>query len=299
MTGLDSLRVGVVTGERKPELTAGARELVAALRERGATAVPVVWTDDENWADLDVAVLRSCWDYHEQVDAFRAWLETLECADVTLLNPPSVVRWNVHKFYLRELADAGVPVLDTAYVATASDTSLRGVLDARGWTDAVVKPAVGTSSANTWRTSRATAPADQPRFETMVDAGDVLVQRFALEIEAGEPSFVFLGGEFSHAWLGLPAEDDFRAHPSFGGTTTAFDPDEHLVEQAAAVLQTAHEVLDVDAAALPYARVDGVVRDDELRLLELELVEPHLGLGYGEDAVPRFADAIEAASGVT
>ena len=295
MTELDTRRVGIVTGERKPELTAGARELVGELEERGASAGPVLWTDPEDWAAYDVAVLRSCWDYYEQVEAFREWLTTLEDAGVTLLNPPSAVRWNLHKLYLRELADAGVPVPETAFVDGGSEATLREVLDARGWRDAVVKPAVGTSSANTWRTSLASAGDDQQRFVSMVDAGDVLVQRYVHEIEDGEPSFVLFGGAFSHAWRGVPADDDFRTHPNFGGTTTSYDPDEHLVEQATDVLQTACDLLDVDTADLPYTRVDGVERDGEFLLMELELVEPHLGLGYGEGSVRRFADAIETA----
>ena len=79
------------------------------------------------------------------------------------------------------------------------------------------------------------------------------------------------------------------------GPTTSYDPDAHLVEQAADALRTACDLLDVDTVDLPYARVDGVERDGEFLLLELELVEPHLGLGYGEGSVRRFADAIETA----
>ncbi|MDH5019673.1 hypothetical protein [Halobacterium rubrum] len=36
------------------------------------TAGPAVWTDDdESRADLDVILLRSCWDYHEPIDDSR------------------------------------------------------------------------------------------------------------------------------------------------------------------------------------------------------------------------------------
>lgn len=295
MADLDGFRVGVVTGERKPELTPGARDLVAEFERRGATAGPVLWTGDEDWAAFDVLLLRSCWDYHEAIDAFRAWLDAVEAADVAVLNPVSVLRWSVHKSYLSDLAGAGVPVLPTAVVERGSGRSLPAVMDEHGWSEAVVKPAVGTSSAGTWRVSRAAAPACADRFRAAVAGGDVLVQRFAPEIADGERSLVFLGGEFGHAMRRWPAADDFRAHPAYGGEVAAYDPAPGTVEQAAAVLATARDLLDVPPRALPYARVDGVLRAGEFRLMELELVEPHLGLGRAEGAVARLADAVEAA----
>jgi glutathione synthase/RimK-type ligase-like ATP-grasp enzyme len=295
MPGLDSLRVGVVTGPRNPDLTAGARELVAEFERRGATAAPAVWTDDdeENWPDFDVLLLRSCWDYHERIDDFRDWLETVEEAGVTVLNPPDAVRWNVHKFYLRDLADAGVPVLETAFVERGSDRRLEGVLADRGWAEAVVKPAVATSSAGAWRASR--ADPDEQRFEDAVAAADTLVQRFAPEIRDGERSLAFFGGEFAHAARRLPASDDFRAHHRFGGDSTRYDPAEETVEQAAGALAAARDHLGVSATGLPYARVDGVLRDGRFVLMELELVEPYLWLGEADGAVEGLADAVEAA----
>jgi len=294
MTDLDSLRMGVVTGPRTPGLTDGARELVAEFGRRGATAGPAVWTDeDEDWSAHDVLLLRSCWDYHERVDAFREWLAAAEAAGATVLNPPDVVRWNVHKFYLRDLADAGVPVLETAFVERGSDHSLAGILDDRDWTEVVVKPAVATSSTGAWRASR--DDPDEARFEQAVAAGDTLVQRFAPEIRDGERSLSFLGGEFAHAARRTPASDDFRAHHRYGGESALYEPADSTVEQAASALAAARTHLGVSAADLPYARVDGVLRDGRFRLMELECVEPYLWLGEADGAVAGLADAVEAA----
>jgi hypothetical protein len=43
-----------------------------------------------------------------------------------------------------------------------------------------------------------------------------------------------------------------------------------------------------------YARVDGVERDGRLVLMELELIEPHLFLGWDADATGRLAVALGA-----
>jgi hypothetical protein len=41
-----------------------------------------------------------------------------------------------------------------------------------------------------------------------------------------------------------------------------------------------------------YCRIDAVVRNDKLVLMELELIEPELFLGLAEGAAERFAKAI-------
>jgi len=293
---LDSTRVGIVTGPRVPELTEGGRQLAAELEARGANAQPVVWPTDDH-RDLDVAVVRSCWDYHERIDDFRAWLDALADADVTVLNPLAAVRWNVHKFYLRDLAAAGVPVLETAFVDAGGDTRLPDVLDERGWEDAVVKPAVGTSSTDTWRTNRDDAADHQERFASMGSDGDLLVQRFAPEIRDGERSLVFFGGAFSHAFRRDPAAGDFRAHPAFDATITQYEPAASTIEDASTALAAVDDAVGVAPSALPYARVDGVLRDGEFVLMELELVEPWLGLDRVDGASEWLADTIEDALG--
>jgi hypothetical protein len=59
-------------------------------------------------------------------------------------------------------------------------------------------------------------------------------------------------------------------------------------------------IADAEAvmAAVPgnplYARVDGVERADRLMLMELELIEPHLFLGWDASAAARFATVVTA-----
>ncbi|WP_327051197.1 ATP-grasp domain-containing protein [Halomicrococcus gelatinilyticus] len=294
-----SLRVGVVTGEDAPDLTENGRSVLSALRDRGLAAEPVVWTDDAvDWTTFDVALVRSCWGYHARIDAFRDWLDAVEDAGTTLLNPGDVVRWNVHKFYLRDLEATGVPVVPTTWVEQGSDADLAELLRDEGWREAVVKPAVGTSSVGTWRTSLADAADDQGRFAAAVADGDLLVQAFAPEVFDGERSLVFFGGEYSHAVRCVPAEGEFRSHPDYGGTVEPHDPPQALVDDAAAVLRAARSVLGVDPVDLPYARVDGIVRGGEFRLMELELVEPYLNLDVPERGPAALADAVVDALGV-
>lgn len=293
MTATSPARIGIVTDENWPELTDSDSRLAEALDARGHSVEPVIWHDDSiEWEAFDLLVVRSCYQYYTAPEAFREWLETVEADGPPLVNPVSVIRWNMHKFYLRELDEAGVPVLETAFIESGTDTQLADILEERGWESAVVKPAIGTSSTGAWRTTRESAAADQSRFESDLADGDRLVQAFAPEIADGERSLVFIDGTFSHAWRSIPAEGEFRSHSNYGGHSEVYDPPASIVDQAGAVLDTARELTAQTDSPVAYARVDGVERDGRFVLMELELVEPYLGLGRDDEAADRLANAV-------
>ncbi len=132
------------------------------------------------------------------------------------------------------------------------------------------------------------AAGDQARLGELLRAGDVMVQPFVSEVrDRGEWSILFLGGQLSHAVLKRPAEGDYRVQWEFGGSAVTMAPPPTLVADAEAVM-----------AAVPgdpvYARVDGVERDGHLVLMELELIEPHLFLGWHAGAATRLAASIGA-----
>lgn len=287
-------RLGIVTGSAAPDLTENGKSLATELRRRGFSVSPVVWSDsDVKWAEFDAVLIRSCWEYHTQPTAFREWLRTIDDLDITVQNPIDVIRWNLHKFYLRDLAENGVSILPTAWVERGSDTDLETVIRSEDWNDAVVKPAIGTSSSDVWRTTLGDAADYQGKFDRLLANNDVLIQEYAPEISNGERSLVFFCGRLSHATRSIPADGDFRAHPNYGGTSDPYEPTYEIVEDAATVLQFACDHLGIDPTDLPYARVDGIERNGEFVLMELELIEPYLSLDTATEAFPTFADAIE------
>ncbi len=276
--------IAFVTYAAAPEGTADDRLALAPLAARGIRAVPAVWDDaGVDWAAFDAIVVRSTWDYFHHLDRFRAWIAARDRAGVPLFNAAAIMLANVDKTYLRGLERAGVPVVPTAWPGAGS--RLADVLAAQGWAEAVVKPAVSGGAFETWRVAAAEADAHQHRFAALLARGDVLVQPFLPQIAGGEVSLVYFDGRFSHALVKTPRAGDFRVQPQHGGQQQAYRPSAALVAQGAALL-----------AALPetplYARVDGLVQNGALRLMELELVEPHLYLATNPGAEARFADAI-------
>jgi len=66
-----------------------------------------------------------------------------------------------------------------------------------------------------------------------------------------------------------------------------FHPDSALLAQANEIAAAVPQVRDS-----LYCRIDAVVRDGRLVLMELELIEPELFLGLAEGAAEKFAEAI-------
>jgi glutathione synthase/RimK-type ligase-like ATP-grasp enzyme len=282
-------RIAFVTHAGLPGLSDDDRLAVEELACRGAEVEPAVWDDPGvYWSHFDSVVLRSSWDYHLKLSSFLDWLDRLEREGVPLWNPAAVVRANVDKGYLVDLASAGVPVVPTVRVEKESRANLAEILDERGWTDAVIKPAVSASAFRTWRISHIQAAAEQSTFEELLAASPVLVQPFLQEIQTrGEWSIIFLGGEYSHAVLKRPRPGDFRVQEHLGGSSLPEAPGPGLIAQARAVVEK------IPGPWL-YARVDGVETDAGLLLMELELTEPSLFLGTDRKAPARFAEAILA-----
>src|SRR5256886_12193111 len=115
-----------------------------------------------------------------------------------------------------------------------------------------------------------------------------MVQPFIDEVwDPGEGSLIFFGSRFSHAVRKRPAAADYRVQWEFGATAAPLAPPPRLTADAEAVMAAAqgHPL---------YARVDGVERDGRLMLMELELIEPHLFLGWDTDAPARLAGGLGA-----
>ncbi|MBI2384419.1 MAG: hypothetical protein HYV14_00240 [Elusimicrobia bacterium] len=281
-------RVALVTCGSIRELNDDDRPLLTELWSLGIEAEPAVWDDPSvDWKRYDAAVIRSAWDYHLTPAAFFSWLSRLESLGVAVWNPAPVIRANADKSYLKELEAAGVPVVPTAWVERGAGTRLDEVLEARGWDDAVVKPAV---SAGAFRTSRVRrgSPDGQAALDHVLSHSAAMVQPFLPEIaEEGEWSFVFIGGAYSHAVLKTPRAGDFRVQEEHGGRTARREPPPGLLIQA-------RDAAIAGPRPWLYARVDGVRRGGDLLVVELELIEPFLFLSYAPGAARKLAEAIKA-----
>jgi hypothetical protein len=281
--------IALVTYRDLPHLTAEDQRVCAFLQTLGVQTHAVIWDDPAvAWDSYQAVVVRSCWDYHLHPSRFITWLRHMEHLQILLWNPAPILQWNLHKTYLRDLQTQGVAIPPTCWLTRGSTADLATISADHGWDEVVIKPAISATAYNTWRTTRAQGGRDQPQFAALLQHSDVLVQQFMNPVvTAGEWSFVFFQKQYSHAVLKKAKPGDFRVQDDFGGTVEVLSPDTALIEQAQQIISRIND-------PLLFARVDGIERDGQLVLMELELIEPFLFLESDPHAVERFARAMLA-----
>jgi hypothetical protein len=271
--------------------------LLQKLFERGMDVQVAVWNDPTiDWVQTTrgaVVIIRSCWDYHTDREGFLAWSERIASV-TTLLNPVEVLRWNTHKRYLQTLARRGIPIIPTVWVPRGSSLVLADVLAGRGWSSAVIKPAVSTNAYATMLVNEVTLTNGQAQahLDNWAVEREMMIQPFIDTVTGtGEHSLVFIGGRHTHA---------FRKRAVLCGQADALGEqpiiptsDElHLAQQ---ILRTVAKLLGIFShASFLFARVDLIDDAGTLRLMELELVEPRLRLGDVPQAKERLAAVIAA-----
>ena len=268
-----------------PEPYAWTYDVEAAiLGQIGIEVAPVAWTQIGDVARFDLILPLVAWGYNLDYPRWLAMLERAEIERWPLLNPPSLLRWNGDKSYLRELGAKGVPTVTTVEVDALNPPSLARAAAKLGAFDLVVKPPISGGAHGTYRMR-----ADDPIPGNVVGQR-MLVQTFQPTIAAGEWSIILFGGRFSHAVIKTPAEGDFRVQPHLGGTDQFAVPPRGAIELARAALAAA------PAPAL-YARVDMIATaTGALKVMELELIEPALFLHHAPDKGVAFASAVRTAA---
>jgi glutathione synthase/RimK-type ligase-like ATP-grasp enzyme len=243
-----------------------------------------------DWSTFELVIIRSTWDYCSRLDEFLSWSDKVSRSTL-LRNPAEIVQWNSDKRYLAALDSQGVPVLQTSFAEPGESVPLPTQHDF------VIKPVVSAGARDTARYTQDQIGAALQHAEQLHATGmPVMVQPFLTQISKGERSLVFLDGQFSHAIRKGPVLtkpgfiDNARvAHPS----PTRHDPSDQELDLAAKAIAAT----PASPGSLLYTRVDMAMgpAGDPL-IMELELIEPNLFLGWseGKGALLRFTDAVEA-----
>jgi glutathione synthase/RimK-type ligase-like ATP-grasp enzyme len=276
----------LATANDEPDVTTSDALYARALERHGFRVAGVPWNGPPQAFDGAAAVvLRSTWGYYRALAEFTAWTEAVAAATL-LFNPIGLVRWNLRKDYVGKLALAGVRVPGTHVVACEVD-AIESIFRDVGWERAVIKPAAGASGYSVELVERDDVAAIVPRLAAEARDTGVLVQEFLPEIAHGELSMVYFDGVFSHAIRKRPPKGEFRSNSRYGPTRNAETPPAAALEQGATCLRALPE--------LPlYARVDGVLRDGQLIVIEVEVLEPALFMEFDPPSAERFAEATVA-----
>jgi len=261
--------------------------LVAALAP-GETVTDIDWRAPiEHFAGFDLALIGTPWDYQDNREAFLPRLEEIAALGVPVCNSPQIVRWNIDKGYLAELAARGVATIPTLLLDNPGQTEILAAFDHFGYDRVIAKRRVGAGAEGQFDFTRETPPPADWRM-----GHPALVQPFLPAIvDEGEHSLIFIDGQFSHGLIKRPAAGDYRVQSLYGGWDTVVTPAPLDLAAAEAVL--AGLPFNDSGCGPLYARID-LVRgpDGTLLLMEAEMIEPFLYPLQGPELGPRLLAGI-------
>jgi glutathione synthase/RimK-type ligase-like ATP-grasp enzyme len=260
--------------------------LLSYLQQKAVDAEIVIWDDElVDWESYDIVVIKSTWDYFNKPMQFRAWLHGMQQREIRMFNSPETILWNIDKSYLKDLEKAGIPTIPTIWLDQNMQTDLPVVMSQLGASEIIIKPRISGASKNTFKVNAHNIVAVQQQFDELIKEEDFMAQPFVPQIMEGEYSFIFFNGLFSHAVKKAPQKDDFRVQHYFGGSITPYIPTDEIKSQA-------ENVANQFAADCLYARVDGILINGILHIIELEVIEPMLYLHFHADSYNNMLMAI-------
>ncbi len=248
--------------------------LVKELESKGHTITPLSWTHETDWAQYDLVLIRSTWDYMKSVEAFFKKLQLIS-SQTTLCNSLDTVKWNIHKGYLSLLEKKGVFIIPTVFFKFDEEL----VIPSHWSEKVVIKPAISAGSYKTIVMNKNTID------RSITTEGDWMCQPFLPQIAEGEFSLIYFNKKFSHALKKVPVKGEFRVQEQFGGNVIPHTPSPELLE-------TANKIMAAVEDDLLYARVDMVPIENKFALMELELIEPALYFSTSAAAVKNFSEAL-------
>ncbi|MDP9092007.1 MAG: hypothetical protein M3N95_03465 [Actinomycetota bacterium] len=267
--------------------------LIAELADAGLDAEWQVWdADGVDWSH-DLVVVRSTWDYTLAREDFLAWTRQV----ARLANPAPVIAWNSDKIYLRDLAEAAIPVVETSFAAPGDHIELPHAQEF------VLKPSVGAGSKGAGRFAVTQHEQAREHARHLHAAGrTVLLQPYLTGVDSvGESSLIYLEGQFSHAITKAAMLPAGAVNPLDAPSRAASDS-LYLEERIRARIATPDELAIGELVVteltrrfggpLLYARVDLLPTATGPVIVEVELAEPSLFLQFADGAAARFAAAI-------
>lgn len=274
------------------ELIEEVEKLTPALAAEGMELVEVRWREIAERASEFAAILPlMVWDYFEGNEA--AFLSAIAKAEAVtpVYNGFDIIAWNADKCYLDELEARGAPVIPTIAVDHVTETNIASAFDELETDTLVIKPRIGGGA---WRQVLYKKGEPYPAPDLLPPDGALLQAFLPSVTEEGEYSFLYFGGRFSHAARKTPKSGDYRIQSIYGGAEETYSPSK-------AERETAQAILDVLDFTPLYARVDLLRgRDGQLKLIELELIEPYLYLPHAKgesgenEGAQKFAAALKA-----
>lgn len=213
------------------------------------------------------------WDYSLEYANFLHFLNELERAKISILNPSEILKMNADKSYLKILEEANLPIIDSIIFKQNEEFDLSLI----PFQKAVIKPLVGQSGYKVrFLEQKIPTKEEFPH--------GALIQPFIESVEElGEFCFIFFGGKFNYA-IHRQTQKDWRANSNYGVKIAPLkNPSKTHIDLALKALKA------LKSSNLLYARVDLLPqKNGNVLINEVELIEPSLYFDFHENALEIF-----------
>ncbi|EAI3338676.1 hypothetical protein E3N47_05580 [Campylobacter upsaliensis] len=213
------------------------------------------------------------WDYSLEYANFLHFLNELERAKISILNPSEILKMNADKSYLKILEEANLPIIDSIIFKQNEEFDLSLI----PFQKAVIKPLVGQSGYKVrFLEQKIPTKEEFPH--------GALIQPFIESVEElGEFCFIFFGGKFNYA-IHRQTQKDWRANSNYGVKIALLkNPSKAHIDLALKALKA------LKSSNLLYARVDLLPQKNGKALInEVELIEPSLYFDFHENTLEIF-----------
>ena len=281
-------KCAILTMDKLDDFVVYDQMLDAPLTRCGWRVEHISWRQKGvNWDQFDVVIIRSTWDYQDEPVLFMHVLKAIDESSALLLNPLSVVEWNIDKQYLKRVQSSGAEIVPTLWVEAFDFDEVANYFTFFDTEQIVIKPTISANADNTFWLKKHDYVTLQKTLIECLTGRFLMVQPFIESIiDVGEYSVFYFADQYSHSIMKTPKSGDFRVQEEHGGLLRLIEADEPLLCAAQKALQTIPE-------KVMYARIDLVEHQGHYKVMEIELIEPSLYFNLDENAAARFAKALD------
>ena len=292
------MKIAIATRHNLPDWEQDDQPFFRALENIGIEYDLVPWDSNTLWNEYALCLIRTTWDYQERFSEFIQWIKTVS-QQTQLANPQSVILWNSHKRYLRELEENGLQIAPSVWLEAGQSYDIASIMEKMGWQRGFIKPLIGANARECCRfdSSKTELAKAQAHIDRLTTNEALVLQPYLATVETfGETSGIFFNNQLSHGTRKVPKQDDFRVQDDYGAKDYPYQLSQAEISLAQKALQyVCDNYLPPEQDALLYARVDFLHGPNgQVYLNELELIEPSLFFRHGkESACKVFAQAIK------
>lgn len=239
----------------------------------------VSWQDKAvDYSKYDAVIIRSLWGYQDYIQEFMMFLDKLKKEKINVFNDVDILKDNLNKYEQFKILDKyQIPHIETFFFKKDELSNVAKIY--KEYKDLVVKPIISGSGNNTFIISdtinknNISVDEVKNRFDKVLNETNnyLMVQPFVKEIDNGEISVVLIDNKISHIVVRNTSVFNDKSSIMVLGLDA-------MDEKMKSIVDSCSNIKEYKKAL--YMRIDLVKIDKDYKVMELELVEPQLFLGF-------------------